>query len=553
MSNKLKKTQKQKESLCTAVRQFAEYVLNILICSYMLLVIVVMPFYNEQGYSYIGTNKATFFRVISVNGAKFILPVLAVYLVLLAVEKVQSGKKLWQDFKVRLSVTDKFALVYGASLLLSYAFSDYKEMALWGAEGWFMGLIPQLFLLGIYFMVSRLWNRKEWMFLLFLPVSAVVFLLGYLNRFGVYPIDMQIVNPHFLSTIGNINWYCGYLVSVFFGGYFLLWKQGGALLTIYVAIGFATLVTQGSLSGLVTLGVMLIVTFCMSAKNGRRMQAFWQGTLILSLMCLLTWCIRVVFGQEITFTDAFVELLTYSIFPIIVTVLSIVFVLWMQYCNAHNKYPAKLFGWLQKIVSVGAAAGVCLLVGMIVLNTLRPGSLGSLSEISVLTFSPEWGSNRGATWKAGVMCFAEQNLLHKLVGIGPDTMDAFLSKGASAELVSLVKERFGNDRLTNAHCEWLTILVHEGIIGFVGFVGMMVSAIKRYIGQGVTLQKTGTAKTQDAELMPRVILGACGFCLLAYTVNNMFSFQQSMSVATIFIILGIGEAYARAYASCYIL
>ena len=41
------------------------------------------------------------------------------------------------------------------------------------------------------------------------------------------------------------------------------------------------------------------------------------------------------------------------------------------------------------------------------------------------------------------------------------------------------------------------------------------------------------------------IVCACGFCLLAYTVNNIFSFQQSMSVGTIFVIFGIGEAFLR--------
>ena len=31
--------------------------------------------------------------------------------------------------------------------------------------------------------------------------------------------------------------------------------------------------------------------------------------------------------------------------------------------------------------------------------------------------------------------------------------------------------------------------------------------------------------------------------LLAYTVNNIFSFQQSMNVSTMFVIFGMGEAF----------
>lgn len=599
MSNKLKKNKKQEESACTAVRKFCGYLLDGMICIYAMLIIVVMPFYNEQGYAYIGTNKAMFFREVSVNGLKFILPLLVVYLVLVAVEKHAGDRrtnraenagtwyaKLWDFCKNGLSLTDKFALLYGASLLLSYACSDYKEQetwgsALWGSEGWYMGLLPQLFLLGIYFLISRCRADKKWLFLLFLPVSALVFVLGYLNRFGIYPIDMKIVNPSFLSTIGNINWYCGYLVSVFFGGYYLLWQSGGMrgvvdatgkvsrngakqdgkntygwriariMLAMYVAIGFATLVTQGSLSGLVTLGVMLIVTFCLSVNDSRRMQAFWQETLILSLVCLFSWCLRNVFHREITFEDSFVDLLTNSALPIVATVFSAVFVAAIVYCNAQKKYPEKLFRGLGWLIAGGSVAGLCAVIVLIVVNTLHPGSIGSLSDNSFFTFSPEWGSNRGATWKAGWMCFAEQDFLHKLVGVGPDAMDAFISQDASNEITTLVTERFGTNRLTNAHNEWLTILVNEGIIGFVGFVGMMVSAIGRYIKTGLApVQNNGAKYAESQIILSKIIAGACGFCLLAYTVNNIFSFQQSMNTATIFIILGIGEAYARAYALC---
>uniref|UniRef100_UPI004055F97C O-antigen ligase family protein n=1 Tax=Acetatifactor sp. TaxID=1872090 RepID=UPI004055F97C len=556
MSSKLKKNKKQEESLSTAVKQFLAYVLDGMICLYMLLIIVVMPFYNEQGYTYIGTNKAMFFRNASVNAAKFIIPTLVIYLIFWGVEKAKNHSKMQK----RLSITDKFALLYGGSLLLSYAFSDYKEMALWGSDGWYMGLLPQLFLLGIYFLISRFWKPRKWMFLLFLPVSAVVFALGYLNRFGIYPIDMKAYNELFLSTIGNINWYCGYIVSVFFGGYYLLWQSVGQektaaegkaefvgtnknagvlqgltkiLLVAYVAIGFATLVTQGSLSGLVALAVMFVVTFCISTNDSSKMLGFWVGTLILSLVCTITWFLRNLFHWEITFEDSFVELLTNSKFPFVAFLISLIFTIGIMYCNTHNKYPTRFFKCLKWIVGGGAVAGVCVIVGMIVVNTLHPGSIGALSENPFFVFTPEWGSNRGATWKAGWMCFTEQNLLHKLIGVGPDAMEGFTAQNGSAELINLIAERFSTNRLTNAHCEWLTVLVNIGLLGFVSFAGMMVSAIAQYLKAG----------------RYNAIIGACGICLLAYTVNNMFSFQQSMSVATIFIIFGIGEAYAENEAS----
>ena len=128
-----------------------------------------------------------------------------------------------------------------------------------------------------------------------------------------------------------------------------------------------------------------------------------------------------------------------------------------------------------------------------------------------------------------MMCFAEQDFLHKLVGIGPDGMSAFLYQNGSEELIALVKEAFGNATLTNAHNEWLTVLVNTGLFGLVCYVGMIVSAVIRYV------------KNRNAS----AIAGAAGFCMLAYTVNNMFSFQQAMNVSVLFLIFGMGEAFLR--------
>ena len=564
MSNGLKRNQKKKESAWTTAKNFTAYVLDGVICVLMLLIIVALPFYNENGYTYIGTDKAQFLQKTGICGLMFAAPLLALYLMFAAAAEIQKFLKergnrkkttftgfagLLRACLQKLSLTDKFALLYGGSILLSYFCSDYKETAFWGADGWMMGLFAQLTLLAFYFLISRFWTPKKWMLRLFLPVSAAVFLLGYVNRFGIYPINMKLQHPEFISTIGNINWYCGYLVSVFFGGYYLLWQCGSTwnrekvtwrrwLLMAYVAVGFATLVTQGSMSGIVTLAVMLIVTFCFSAKDSKKMLLFWQETLLLSLVCLLTFGIRSIFGGEITYQDGMVDLLTYSVFPVITMVLSAFFVMGIMRSEKKGSYPVGFFRIMTRIAAAGSAAGAALLIGMIALNTLCPGSLGALSEYPVFTFTPDWGSNRGATWRAGIACFLEQDFVHKLVGVGSDCMGECLNDTAGAELKSILAERFGMLNLRNAHNEWLTVLVNNGVIGFVGFVGMMVSAIGRFLRYGLKGGQT--------------IIGACGFCLLAYTINNMFSFQQAVNTATIFVILGIGEAYVRKHTSFFI-
>ena len=539
--SRLNTHEKETEPVTVSVRNFLHYLLHCLICIYIVLILGVLPFYFTDGYNRIGTDKAVFFSQVSVYYARLFIPLLLCYFIctfLAYRQKRKNGATLravWEKLKKDMSITDVFVVLYGVSLLISYLCSEYKDTALWGTDWWFMGLYPQMILLASYFLVSRIWIPKKLLFFLMFPISGVVFFLGVLNRFGVYPINMHAQNAQFISTIGNINWYCGYLVTVFFGGIFLLWSQTGLarwqriLLTVYVAIGFCTLVTQGSSSGVLAMGVLLVVFFVLSASDENRMLQFWKLLLILSGTCLAVLGIRRIFPERITYTETVSEFLTNSIFPFMLAAAAAAMYIATARMIKKGCYFVRLWKNLAKTAVVFTLAAVVLLIILICINTLLPGSIGPLSNLGIFTFSPQWGSNRGATWSAGVMCFAEQNLLHKLVGVGPDCMASYLYGDGSSKLLALVNERFGTLRLTNAHNEWLTILVNVGILGFTGYVGMMITGIFRCIRQ----RKIS------------FIAGAAGFCLLAYTVNNMFSFQQAMNTSTMFVIFGMGEAFMR--------
>lgn len=538
MSLYTQEKKKKKEPPFGSLRLFLKAVLDYIICLYLILMLGMLPFYNEEGYAHIGTDKAVFFSRLSAGTGKLLaLPVLLYLALSLAAyfRKEKRGSTLWEEVRSRITATDAFALIYTAALLLSYVCSRYRSSALWGARSWYMGLIPQLTLVLVYFLVSRLWTPRRWVLLLALPVSAAVFLLGSLNRFDVYPVEMEYASPSYISTIGNINWFCGYAVSVFFIGAALLWLNTAkkpwqqVLLMAYTALGFTTIVIQGSDSGLAALGAVLLLLFCLSVRDKNRMLVFWQELLLLSGGCLTIYGIRLLAPDRMNYTEGIGDKLTYGWLPIIMTIVSL-FGLWLAWEYKREKLPGeKLFRFLAGAAVVTAAAGLLLALALAAVNTLHPGSLGALSEYGLFTLDEYWGSSRGATWRAGWSCFAEQDALHKLVGVGPDCMAEYIASGASEELQAAVKLRFGERRLTNAHNEWLTVLVNTGILGLAGFGGMMVCGMRELIKKG----KENT------------VACACGICLLAYTVNNIFSFQQAVSTGTIFVIFGIGEAFLR--------
>lgn len=514
-------------------RNFFKAMADYTVCIYLILILAVMPFYNQNGYSHIGTDKSTFFKTTCVYIGRILVPVLIIYLVLLI---LHLRKGIWKTLKDNFSVLDLFAAGYGLVLVISYFCSDYRTNALWGTTGWYMGLWPQLFLVLTYFFVSKLWHPRKYILYLGLATSFIVFLLGYLNRFGVDPLKMDIGSDSFISTIGNINWYCGYQASIFFAGCALLWQQSfdrlwvKRLMMLYVLVGFGSLVSQGSDSGIVTLGIMIVVMFCLSVKDSGRMQMFWQEMMMLGCACVITFIVRTFIKNGSTvYNTGLAEVLITGWMPFFITVMSFLFYKCTAVSIKKRSYTGRFPSIFARIMIIILTIGMTVFVALIAINTIRPGSIGPLSKYSLFTFSAEWGSSRGATWTAGWQCFWEQNILHKFIGVGPDCMSAYLYQDGSTELVELVRQRFGSATLANAHNEWLTVLVNTGILGLLAFAGMISLAIWRYL------------RSAGKYMIPC----ACGMCLLAYTVNNIFSFQQAMSVSTIFVIFGIGEAFLQ--------
>ena len=177
-----------------------------------------------------------------------------------------------------------------------------------------------------------------------------------------------------------------------------------------------------------------------------------------------------------------------------------------------------------KICCIAIPLLLVIFIGMIAMNTVHPGSLGALSQMSVFTFNDRWGSSRGATWSIGLQCFMEQDFLHKLTGVGPDCMADFLYKDSSDSLLALAQRAFEKMRLTNAHCEILTILVNEGSLGAICYGGMLISQAYFLIRSRVN----------------NAYAAACGLCVLAYFANSLWSFQQTMGVVPLFVIMGLG-------------
>ena len=526
-------------------RIYIGYLLRIVTYVYLVAIACILPFYFkiETGYNEIGSNKSSFFRKWGFGAAITLVVIFLIYIVFTLICWLKKNGKTRSKFVIlcniifdTFSITDIFVIIYIIALSLSYYYTRYPESALLGAPGWYMGFLPQLVLICSYFAVSRLVSLKEvkWITVVLLMVSFIVFTLGVLNRYGINPLRMESCGPTFISTIGNINWYCGYW-SVFFpigAGAYLYYQKKVILIKIvlglFVAMGFATGITQGSDSGLLVIIALILLLGCICGKEEYRIHNYLQILLLFSGTSILIFFIQKMWPHRNEYITHFYQVLTGTSIPFIAGLL----VLGGYIIYTRKSVSSRLCNVFHKIWIVITGLTLLSLIIFIILlciNTLYPGSIGTLSNHSIFTFNAEWASSRGATWTAGVKTWLSNDLLHKIVGVGPDSMAGYIYNGSDAALLEEVKAVFGLSRLTNAHGEWITILANLGLLGLIGFGGMMISAIIRYI--------KGSRN--------HALCVAFGISLFCYTIHNIFSFEQTMNVTQMYIVLGLGECIRR--------
>ena len=593
---KKKQVKKKQRSLAADIQTVLLWVLRGISFFYLIMMGVVLPFYYhpETSYMTIGSGKAEFYNKWAFGTAKAAGVFLLLYLLTASVRQFLLWKKdssrktggasLWvamktgcQNFWQSLTGTELFAVCYIAALCISYLLTDYTEFAKMGADGWNMGFWPQILFLFFFLLLGRTFTTgmaKAGIGLM-LSASTVVFLLGLLNRYGVNPLHMESSGPGFISTIGNINWYCGYW-SVLFPvccGIFLFREKvlpgsrsahTGALQQrtpasvlydflpavsgIAVVIGFATGVSQGSDSGLLVLAAITLILGCFAGKEKEGLRHFIELLLLFCVSLTGLFALQHLFPERNKYQTTGYLFLTGKPWGLIfgVLLLCLYFFLFIRKKNCangrtktvENYRDNKLTGtadrgivWTYRawqILTGLSAAALVLYIGLLIFNTTHPGVIPALDGNALFTFNTSWGSSRGATWSIGIHTFLAQNFGHRLFGVGPDSMAAYLYQSDNSTLLAEVRATFGDKRLTNAHGEWITVLVNTGLMGLLSFAAMIISAV-------------GTLFSRKQKTLVK----ACGLAVLCYTLHNIFSFEQMMNISQMYLVMGIGMAVAE--------
>ena len=122
---------KKKANLWKDILWLFELGIDVVVDVYIFLMMVVLPFYFTDGYAKIGTDKYHFFSVVTCGAGMFFLLFFACYIVVKGIILNKEGgveqiKQQLHMLPQQLSITDWLMLGYGAVVILSFLFSDYK-------------------------------------------------------------------------------------------------------------------------------------------------------------------------------------------------------------------------------------------------------------------------------------------------------------------------------------------------------------------------------------------------------------------------------------------
>ena len=493
----------------------------------LLLLLAILPLYMQDKMVMIGDAKYVFFRNFS--------------LILLVISVV--GAVLWKfcggKSKRELSTTDLLVLLFAISAIGSFLGSAYKETALWGFADWHMGLFTQLLFVWIYFCVSRWYDGRDIVWKVAAAAAGVVFGLGLLNRMGIDPLGIYEGMPkgdwnrnNLLSTIGNSNWYCGYAsVASAFVIYFAYCGKGlGRSLGLAgTFITFATFVTQGSESAYPVVAGMLVVLYFCSIESRRKLMDFIRVALLLPLSCVTLQIVEMLQLAKLELNlDGSMDMVLRFKGWWLLLLLGLGMYVGLWYREKKGCVPWLSEKDLRRISLAGMVCLVIVVVGTVVLCQVSDTVWSVLGSIPFLRLNADWGSGRGAIWYMAFMTWLQGGLRGMLIGVGPDCFAHGLYQQFPMANSMQSEGKWADMVIANAHNEGLNMLVNQGILGALVYVGIFVSIV-------VCLWR---------HRKSALLLGAL-LAVVGYGINGLFSFQQVVSTPLVFAVIGMAEGILR--------
>ena len=271
--------------------------MQLLTVVYIIAMCSVLPLFMQSGYYKLGEAKALCYLLMSLCFFVPFIPLL-----------IKEYKERDLTAKKELSLTYLFFYGTVISSLLSFVFSVDKKTALFGFEGWRNGLLTYLAMLFFCFICTKLRTIPQWGVVAVFIIPAIEFLLGIMDRIGVYLLPIQGRNSGYLATIGNINWYAGFLaIFVPVGIGFMYSKKAFSreffIWGVYVVLGEMALFLQGSDGAVLIVVASFIMLLLFAVSDRQNMKAFLIQLFVLGLSVTAVGMLTTCFPNSYNYED----------------------------------------------------------------------------------------------------------------------------------------------------------------------------------------------------------------------------------------------------------
>lgn len=498
MSNSQKKKPiKPLKERYTLTNVIANYYLVIIFAIFPLFVNMIIngnfPFLHfDNGYAQIRHQKYYFFLIMTA------VAVIA-EIMLLVTRSMNEGrekKNLAEHTLIKqLSVTDWAVLAFILVCALSTLFSPYSDMVYNGeitasidgrsySHGRNNGLILMLTYTAAYFMLTRCFRFKEYVFVALACSNGAIYLLAVLNGFYLDPLHMlepyinsyEVYN-HFMTTIGNKNMFSSHICVTLpvIVAMFVYCGKSMAQKIVYIIsmiLGAMAVVVCDSDSVVLGLGAFIAVYLVVCSRNPARLKKLMLSvTVMLAAMKLLR-LIALMTGnhyKELSAVPSAIMLSDKSYFALAVLIIITALLYLLDSKKPDFKVPTAVPIALGSIFILAIAAGIGVIIYYSAVDTTT--KLGSLEK--TLRYNDAWGTHRGIMWNRSFKIFGEASLWEKLFGSGPETF-YYKFMPYFAEL-----KKYGDSSTDAAHNEYINYLINIGILGLGAYLAFVGAALTR--------------------------------------------------------------------------
>lgn len=478
----------------------SKYLLSNAVVNYYLLVMfAVFPLFVSVFFDgsfpfmhfdngFFGIRHQKFYFFIAVSAIALIVEVMLIITNISADKKDNTLRKSFFD---TLSVTDWAAAALLVSCTLSTIFSSHPDLAFWGeitigsgGIGRNNGLFLIILYVLLYFMISRLYRFREYVFVGLSVSCGIVYLLTVLNGYYIDPLNMLTqfktsqpnVYMEFFSTIGNKNmlasFICVTLPALFVMSVITekLWKR--VLYLVSTGLGAMAMLIGDSDSALLGMGVFLMVFLVVFVRNITRLKRYFLALTVMLASFKLARLFSLMMNDNYKELGDLIKLLLFS--PLVYVLLTAAALITAALYLLDSKKPDLTVPKAVPVI-IGACFGVMVAVVLSVFFYFSvidtETDLGSMEKL--LRMNDAWGTHRGIMWLRSFNIFGDANLWQKLFGTGPDTF-YFAFEPYFSQL-----QEYGNSSTDAAHNEYINYLITIGLVGTISYLVFTGSALVR--------------------------------------------------------------------------